>query len=165
MDKFEGKSLKSITRSNSGLDAIKDEKNKDKADEKAEESPVLDQLIAAIKLQLGEDVKDVRVSKRLTGSPVCLVADEDDMDVNLERMLRKQGQLKGPMPRVLEINPDHIIITKLAARAKKGAADDDGLMKDAAYLLLDQAHIADGEVPSDLAAFGKRLASVMEHAL
>jgi len=165
MDKFEEKTFKSITRSDSGLDAIQGDKDQDKADDKADDSPVLDQLIAAIKLELGEGVKDVRVSKRLTGSPVCLVADEDDMDVNLERMLRKQGQLKGPMPRVLELNPDHIIITKLAARAEKGAGDDDGLMKDAAYLLLDQARIADGEVPTDLAAFAKRLASVMEHAL
>jgi len=165
MDKFEGKIFKSITRSDSGLDAIASDDAQDKDDDKAANTPVLDTLIAALKVQLGEDVKDVRISKNLTDSPVCLVADEDDMDVNLERMLRKQGQLIGPMPRVLELNPTHAIVSKLAMRVEKGADVDDDLMKDAAYLLLDQARIADGEVPTDLAAFAKRLASVMEHAL
>jgi len=165
MDKFEDKTFKSITRSDSGLDEIKGDEADDKDEDKAQDTPGLDLLIAAIKLQLGEDVKDVRISKHLTDSPVCLVADKDDMDVNLERMLRKQGQLNGPMPRVLELNPDHVIVSKLVARAEKDTAASDDLMKDAAYLLLDQARIADGEVPTDLAAFGKRLASVMEHAL
>jgi len=165
-DKFDGKIFKSITRSDSGLDDIKaDDESADKGDEKKEDAPGLDQLIASIKLQLGEDVKDVRVSKHLTDSPVCLVADEDDMDINLERMLRKQGQLKGPMPRVLELNAKHVIVTKLAARAEQSSETNDDLLKDAAHLLLDQARIADGEMPSDLALFAKRLSSVMEQAL
>jgi len=116
-------------------------------------------------LEVGGVVKDWRASKRLTESPVCLVADEDDMDVNLERMLRRQGQLDGPMPRVLELNPTHAIVTKLAARAEAEGGANDALLKDAAHLLLDQARIADGEAPADAAAFAKRLASVMEHAL
>lgn len=164
MDNFDGKALKSITRGTADLDKIAGE---DKADDKKDEAntPALDTLIAAIKLELGEVVKDVRPSKRLTDSPVCLVADEDDMDVNLERMLRRQGQLDGPMPRVLELNPSHAIVTKLAERAGADGGADDALLKDAAHLLLDQARIADGEAPADPAAFAKRLASVMEHAL
>lgn len=165
MDKFEDKVLVSITRSDSGLDDIKSDDDKDKDDDKAKDTPTLDTLIAALKMQLGDDIKDVRVSKNLTDSPVRLVADKDDMDMNLERMLRKQGQMSGPTPRILELNPDHAIINKLVARAEKEGAVDDALMKDAAYLLLDQARIADGEMPNDLAAFAKRLASVMEHAL
>jgi molecular chaperone HtpG len=165
-DKFEGKALKSITRGAADLDKVKNadkdetEAEKDKADVSA-----LDTLIAAFKLALGESVKDVRPSKRLTESAVCLVADDDDMDVNLERMLRRQGHLEGPMPRVLELNPSHTIVTKLAARADADGGADDGLLKDAALLLLDQARIADGEAPADAAAFAKRLASVMERAL
>lgn len=162
METFEGKPLKSITRGSADLDKVKgDDKGDDKKDEP--NAAALDTLIAAIKLELGESVKDVRSSKRLTESPVCLVADDDDMDVNLERMLRRQGQLDGPVPRVLELNPTHPIVMKLVERADAGA--DDSLLKDAAHLLLDQARIADGEAPSDPVAFVKRLASVMEEAL
>lgn len=164
MDTFEGKALKSITRGAAELDDIAGEdKPGDKNDEA--EVPALDALIAAIKLELGESVKDVRPSKRLTDSAVCLVADENDMDVNLERMLRKQGQLDGAIARVLELNPGHALVKKLSARADKDGGADDALLKDAAHLLLDQARLAEGEAPADPAAFAKRLASVMEHAL
>ncbi|MCR4378025.1 MAG: molecular chaperone HtpG [Rhodospirillales bacterium] len=164
MDKFEGKALKSITRGVADLDKIQGaDKTEDKKDEA--QAPALDSLIAAFKMALGESVKDVRPSKRLTESAVCLVADENDMDVNLERMLRRQGQLDGPMPRVLELNPDHAIVAKLAARAGVDGGAEDALLKDAAYLLLDQARIADGEAPADPVAFAKRLASVLERAL
>ena len=121
-------------------------------------------MIASIKLELGDAVKDVRPSKRLTDSPVCLIADEGDMDVNFERLLKRHGQLQQEMPRVLELNPDHRVVKKLAERAKSSEAASDVLLKDAAYLLLDQAKIADGEVPSDPAEFVRRLGSVMESA-
>ena len=164
MDTFEGKVLKSITRGAAELDDIAGE---DKADDKKDDAdvPALDALIAAIKLELGESVKDVRPSKRLTDSAVCLVADENDMDVNLERMLRKQGQLDGAIARVMELNPGHALVKKLSARASGDDGANDILLKDAAHLLLDQARLAEGEAPADPAAFAKRLASVMEHAL
>ena len=161
---FEGKTFKSITRGAADLDEIMGEDNKDEKKDDAE-SPVLDSLIAAIKIELGEAVKDVRSSKRLTTSPVCLIADEGDMDVNLERMLKRHGQLNGGTLRVLEINPTHDIIKKLATRADKKDAGNDGLLKDAAFLLLDQARIADGEAPANPAEFARRLNSVMESAL
>lgn len=165
IDKFEDKPFKSVTRGAADLDGVKgdddtDDKGEDKKDDAA---PALDQLIAAIKLELGETVKDVRPSKRLTESAVCLVADEGDMDVNLQRLLRRHGQMEGGIPRVLEINPTHAIVKKLAQRADAGG--DDTLLKDAAHLLLDQARISEGEVPADAAAFARRLASVMERAL
>lgn len=161
---FEGKSFKSITRGAADLDAIKSE---DKADDKKDEdeTPALGGLIAAIKLELGDAVKDVRPSKRLTESPVCLIADEGDMDVNLERLLQRHGQLQGGMPRILELNPGHAIVRKLAERAGKEGAGSDVLLQDAAHLLLDQARIADGEAPTDPAEFGRRLSAVMESAL
>ena len=155
---FEGKPLKSITRGAADLDAIEAE---EKPDEDKPTEADLSKLIAAIKAELGELVKDVRPSKRLTDSPVCLIADEGDMDVNLERLLKRHGQLQTGMLRVLELNPSHVIITKLAERAE-GDADD--LLKDAAHLLLDQARIVEGETPTDAVAFANRLGSVMSRA-
>jgi molecular chaperone HtpG len=87
------------------------------------------------------------------------------MDVNLERLLKRHGQLSDGMPRVLEINASNEIIKKLSIRAKSDGAGDDALLKDAAHLLFDQARIADGEVPTDPAAFARRLNSVMQSAL
>jgi len=161
---FEGKEFKSVTRGTTDLDKIKGDQQAD--DDKGDaDSPALNDLIAAIKLELGESVKDVRPSKRLTDSPVCLIADDGDMDVNLERLLKQHGQLKDIMPRVLELNPDHRIVKKLAERAKGNEPASDALLKDAAHLLLDQARIADGEAPADPAEFVRRLSSVMDSAL
>ena len=159
---FDGKPLKSITRGAADLDQIKT--GEDKAEEDKTKEADLAALIAAIKVELGETVKDVRLSKRLTESPVCLIADEGDMDVNLERLLRRHGQLEHGMPRVLELNPTHIIITTLAERAKAENAGDDGLLKDAAHLLLDQARIVEGESPTDPSEFARRLGTVMARA-
>jgi molecular chaperone HtpG len=161
---FEGKAFKSITRGAADLDGIKADENKNKR-KKEDATPSVDRLIAAFKLELGSSVKDVRPSKRLTESPVCLIADEGDMDVNLERLLKRHGQLAVGTHRVLEINPGNEIIKKLAERAEGNGAADDALLKDAAHLLLDQARIADGEVPADAAEFGRRLGAVMDAAL
>jgi molecular chaperone HtpG len=94
---FDGKPFKSITRGAADLDDIKaagaEEKNTDKAD-----TSDISGLIVKIKLELGEAIKDVRASKRLTESPVCLIADEGDIDVNLERLLRRHGQMTEGIP-------------------------------------------------------------------
>lgn len=161
---FEGKQFKSVTRGSADLDQIKGD-DKSKSEENSDQAPALDELIAAIRLELGEAVKDVRPSKRLTDSPVCLIADEGDMDVNLERLLKRHGKLDGGMPRVLELNPGHGIIGKLSERAKAENAGSDLLLKDAAHLLLDQARIADGELPLDPAEFNRRLNAVVDSAL
>ena len=161
---FEGKAFRSITRGAADLDNIETE-DKDAEKGKPEEVAAIDKLIASIKLELGDAVKDVRSSKRLTSSAVCLIADEGDMDVNLERLLQRHGQLKTAMPRVLELNPGHNLIKKLAGRAQADGATDDGLLKDAAHLLLDQARVYDGEAPSDPVEFGRRLSIVLESAL
>ena len=87
------------------------------------------------------------------------------MDVNLERLLKRHGQLEHGMPRVLELNPSHAMITTLAERAKAGSAGEDDLLKDAAHLLLDQARIVEGEVPTDPSEFARRLGGVMSRAL
>ena len=106
----------------------------------------------------------MRPSKRLTDSPVCLIADDGDMDVNLERLLKRHGQLQHGAPRVLELNPGHALVTKLAERARGEGASEDGLLKDAAHLLLDQARIVEGETPTDPPEFARRLGMVMARA-
>lgn len=156
---FDGKPFKSITRGAADLDEINADETKTE-DDKQEEAD-LSALIDAIKAELGEAVKDVRPSKRLTDSPVCLIADDGDMDVNLERLLKRHGQLQHGAPRVLELNPNHQIITNLAERAKDGADD---LLKHTAHLLLDQARILEGETPADPPEFARRLATVLEKA-
>jgi molecular chaperone HtpG len=160
---FEGKPFKSITRGAADLDAIAGDESAS-GTETPEAGSALTALIAAMKAELGEMVKDVRASKRLTDSPVCLIADEGDMDVNLERLLKRHGQLKHGMPRVLELNPRHPVIAKLAARAESEDAARDEVLKDAAHLLFDQARIVEGEGPADPAAFARRLGSVMASA-
>ncbi|QFT33906.1 Chaperone protein HtpG [Labrenzia sp. THAF82] len=161
---FEGKSFRSITRGSADLDKIGSEEETDTVkDDK--ETEALSALIASIKLELGDVVKDVRPSKRLTDSPVCLIADEGDIDVNLERLLKRHGQLQQGMPRVLELNPNHQIINRLAERAKSDGAESDDLLKDAAHLLLDQARIVEGEDPLEPTEFVRRFGAVMAKAL
>lgn len=158
----DGKPFKSITRGAADLDQVEADKTKEDS-EKPDEAD-LSALIAAIKAELGDAVKDVRPSKRLTDSPVCLIADDGDMDVNLERLLKRHGQLTEGVPRVLELNPSHALITTLVARSTSDAASADDLLKDAAHLLLDQARIVEGEVPTDPSDFARRLGAVMARA-
>jgi molecular chaperone HtpG len=120
-------------------------------------------LIALLKLSLGETVKDVRASERLTDSAVCLVADEGDLDMHLERLLKQHKQLSQAAKRILEINPRHALIRRLADLAgRDGAAASLG---DFAWLLLDQARIVEGETLPDPAAFAQRLSSVLARGL
>ena len=143
--------------------ATKDDAAKD--DKKDETAPhAVGDLVGKLKAALGEAVKDVRVSQRLTESAVCLIADENDVDINLERLLKQHQHLKapGPLPRILEINPDHALIRRLADVA---ATADDESFKDAAHLLLDQARIMEGEAVVDPQAFARRLSKAMERGL
>lgn len=168
VSEFDGKPLKSVARGGADLDKIEkpeDADGKDKDTDKFEkaEGPKLDTLIAKIKLALGDAVKDVRPSDRLTDSAVCLVADDNAMDPQLERLLRQHQQLKTSTPRILEINPGHALIKRLADIAD--ADDKADTVEDAAHLLYDQARIIDGEAPTDPAAFARRMASVMAKAV
>ena len=141
------------------LDKIAAEEKKDGTAEKPEGDVA--SLIALLKLSLGDAVKDVRASKRLTDSAVCLVADEHDMDMHLERLLRQHKQLgaSDTSKRILEINPKHALIARLIELAGKEGASD--ALGDLAWILLDQARILEGEPLPDPASFAKRLSSVL----
>jgi len=162
---FKDKNFKSVTKSGADLDGIKaaDDDKDDKKDETPEDNESLDRLLAAMKVALGDDVKDVRLSKRLTGSAVCLVADENDMDMHLQRMLAQHGQGEAEAKRILEVNGDHRVIEKLKGMAEKSG--DSAVFVDASKLLFDQACIVEGEKIKDPAAFARRLSSVMESGL
>ncbi len=169
---YRDKPFRSVTRGQVDLDRIAadeakdaaadDGKDKDK-DKDAPDERAIDSLIAAFKLALGDAVKDVRRSARLTESPVCLVADEGDMDIHLERLLKQHRQLDRAAPRILEINPKHGVIRALARRL--GQDDGGDAVADAAKLLLDQARLMEGEPLPDPAGFAKRLATAIEKGL
>ena len=158
-----GKPFKSVTRGAADLDKIAPaaEEKKDGAGEPPESDVA--SLIAILKLSLGEAVKDVRASKRLTDSAVCLVADEHDVDMHLERLLRQHRQETTSSKRILEINPKHALIARLVELAGKSGASD--ALGDFAWLLLDQARILEGEPLPDPASFAKRLSAVLARGL
>ena len=164
---FEGKPFKSATRGGADLEKIA----ANDADEKAEsdgetdkaEAAGTDLLVAAFKSALGPAVRNVRVSSRLTESAVCLVAEEGDLDMRLERTLRQQGQFDTILPRILEINAGHPLIRKLAETAQTSPSDP--ALEEAAQVLLDQARIVEGETLPDPAAFATRLSAMMQRGL
>ncbi len=158
---YKDKPFKSSTRG--GVDLDKITPPEDDKDEKPEPPAKLASLIAIFKLALGDAVKDVRSSDRLTDSAVCLVADEGDMDMHLERLLKQHRQLDTMSKRILELNPRHQLIERLAATVgQAGAADQ---LSEFAWLLLDQARIVEGEQLPDPPAFARRLSTLLERGL
>ena len=160
------KPLRSVTQGAADLDrfAAAGTGKDGEASEKNKAPPgEMDKLIALVKLTLGDAVKDVRASERLTDSPVCLVADEGDLDMHLERLLRQHKQEVPTQKRVLEINPSHDLTRALADMVgRKGATD---ALEDAAHLLMDQALILEGEPVPDPPAFTKRLSALVSRSL
>lgn len=161
---FDGKSFKSITQGDvdlSGFDPH-DEKTEDKEtpDKKEESSEAVTTLCASLKTILEDEISDVRVSKRLTDSPVCLIAADGGVDMHVERVLKIQQQYQTDNKRVLEINAHHPLIEKIAA-----LPENDPQTENAAHLLLDQAKIIQGEPVSNPARFARAMARFMERGL
>ncbi|MAV88232.1 MAG: molecular chaperone HtpG [Rhodospirillaceae bacterium] len=155
---YKEKKFKSVTAGDVNLSEIKnsgDKKPKNEKDETVKESD-LAKLIIAMKEILGEAVKDVKTSDRLTDSAVCLVAADGDMDLHLARMLKQQGHNDmQDSSRILEINSSHKLIVKLSEISQDLSKKN--LLSDVAHLLLDQAKITEGEAIKDPANFAKRL--------
>ena len=147
---YQEKSFKSVTRGMDDLNKIDGEKKDDKNEKSVEP------LINLLKEKLKEKVKDVRVSSRLTDSPVCLVSDEGAMDPQLEKILQQHNQLnQGLSLKVMEINPQHKLIKKLAKMSKDKASISE--VENISILLYEQSKILDGEKPSDPVEFSKKL--------
>jgi molecular chaperone HtpG len=156
---YEGKPFKSVTQGAADLALIPVTEAKSESDVEASEA--VTRFIAAAKDTLGEQVSDVRASERLTESAVCLVAPDSGMDRQLERLLTRAGQLGSAAKPILEFNPQHALIVALANLGE----DEQTLREDAAHLLLDEAKILDGELPTDAKAFSQRLARVMQRCV
>ena len=160
---YKEKTFRSVTQGAADLEkfAVSDESKPDEAD--APPPGEMDKLIALVKLTLADTVKDVRTSERLTDSPVCLVADDGDLDIHLERLLRQNKHEMPEQKRVLEINPSHDLTRALARMVgQKGATE---VLEDAAHLLMDQALILEGEPVPDPPAFTRRLSGLVSRAL
>jgi molecular chaperone HtpG len=151
---FQGKPFKSVTQGLSDLSLIPLPDGNGPA---AAASEAVSSFIEFIKTTLGDAVSDVRGSDRLTESAVCLVAPENGMDRQLEKLLAGAGQLNIATKPVLEINPHHNLVQRLS---ELGEGNEE-LREDAAHLLLDEAHVRDGELPADPQAFSARLARVL----
>ncbi|HEX7972575.1 MAG TPA: molecular chaperone HtpG [Thiobacillus sp.] len=148
LHEFDGKPVKSVAKGGLDLGALEDEAEKT-AQKEAEDA--MKPLVERIKTTLGERVKDVRVTHRLTDSPACLVTGEGDMSANLERLLKAAGQAAPTVKPTLEINPAHALVTRLS-----GESDEDRFA-DWANLLFEQALLAEGGQLDDPASFVRRL--------
>ncbi|MGC9535836.1 molecular chaperone HtpG [Streptomyces sp. UG1] len=154
---YEGKKLRSVTKGEIDLDGEKDEK----ADgERAEEYAG---LLGWMGEQLDEDIKEVRLSTRLTVSPACVVSDAHDLTPALENMYRAMGQEVPRTKRILELNPEHLLVKGLN-QAYKEREDRSGLVE-SAELLHTLAVLAEGGQPKDPARFVKLVADRLERTL
>ncbi len=150
LHEFDGKPLASVAKGGLELGALADEAEKAQQQQAADE---FKDLVGKIKETLGDRVKDVRVSSRLTDSASCLVSDEHEMSGHLQRLLKAAGQ-KAPESRpILEINPDHALVKRLRA--------DDHEIADWSRVLLDEAVLAEGGQLDEPADFVRRVNRLM----
>jgi molecular chaperone HtpG len=149
LHEFDGKPLQSVAKGAVDLGKLQDEDEKKKAEEAAETfKPVLERL----KTALGGRAKDVRVTSRLVDSPACVVVEDGDMSAHLARLLKQAGQAAPNALPILEVNPEHALVRKLA---------DDPRFDDLAQILFDQALLAEGGQLEDPAAYVKRVTALL----
>lgn len=152
LTEFDGKPLQSVAKGALDLGELEDKEEKEAQEKQAEEHK---DLLEKVKGVLGEGVKEVRVSHRLTDSPACLVVEDYDMSANLARVLQSVGQ-DAPMSKpIMEINMDHPLVGRLESEA------DDERFGDLTKVLFDQAQLAEGGQLDDPAAFVRRLNTLM----
>jgi molecular chaperone HtpG len=150
LQQFDEKELVSVARGSADLGKLEDEEEK-KQNEAADAE--FKDTLEAVKTALGEQVKDVRVSKRLTDSASCLVSDEGDISANLERMLKQAGQKAPDRKPILELNPSHPIVLRM----KTEVGQEGARTSDWASLLFDQAVLSEGGQLQEPALFVKRM--------
>jgi len=149
---YKGKHLQSVAKGELDLGELEDKEEKEQAEKAAEEHK---SLLERIKNALGDSIKDVRVSTRLTESPACLVVDHYDMSQNLARVLKQMGQdAPAPQP-IIELNLEHPLIQRMDNEA------DEDKFAELSKLVFDQAMLAEGGQLEDPAAFVHRLNKLM----
>ncbi len=157
---FQGKRLRSVAKGEIDLDAREDDRSEDEQKQQAE---AYAGLLGWMRERLDDDVKEVRLSTRLTRSPACLVADADDLTPALENMYRAMGQEVPRSKRVLELNPDHALVKGL--NEAYGKREDRAELADTAELLYTLAVVAEGGRPKDPARFVQLTADRLERTL
>ncbi len=145
----EGKSLQSVAKGGVDLGQLQDDEEKKAAEAAAE---AVKPLVERLKSTLKERARDVRVTTRLVDSPACLVVEEGDMSAHLARLLKQAGQDAPRTQPILEINPEHALVKRLA-----GADEADPQFGDLAEVLYDQAVLADGGQLENPAAYVQRI--------
>jgi molecular chaperone HtpG len=150
LTEFDGKELVSVAKGGLDLGKLEDEAEKKEQEKEADE---FKDLTGKIKDSLGDRVKEVRVTHRLTDSPACLVADEHDVSGNLARLLKAAGQQAPISQPILEINPKHPVVLRLKGEEQR--------FDDWAAVLFDQALLAEGGQLDDPASFVKRMNQLM----
>jgi molecular chaperone HtpG len=148
LTEYSEKKLESVTKGELDLGKFEDEEEKK---EKEEVNKDYETIIGKMKETLGDQVKDVRTTNRLTNSPACLVKEANDMSGNLERILKQAGQAVPSSKPILEINPQHPLVEKLKAE------QDSDRFSDMTFILFDQALLAEGGHLDDPATFVSRL--------
>jgi molecular chaperone HtpG len=154
LTEYNGKKFKSIAKGDLELGKLEDEQSQKNQQQLSEE---FKDLIADLKKELGEHVKDVRITVRLTDSPACIVTDQNDVTPQMERILRAAGQVVPKTKPILEINPKHITITNLCNLKSKNPKK----FTDLCFVLLDQAILIEGGQLEDPAMFAKRFNNLM----
>ena len=163
---YDGKKFQSITKGNIDLDKFD---SKDTADGKNESKKEtgndvnIEAFTTFLQTQLSDHIAFARSSRRLVDSPVCLVADDGGVDMHMEQVLKIQQKYEPNSKPILEINPKHNLIKKLANMAENDK--DNELLKDSAQMLMDQALIIQGQPLPDRSGFAKRMANFMEKGL
>lgn len=159
--KYKDKPLTSIGRGEVKLGS--DEDRKKAAEALEEKQKEYGDLLAFFRVQLQDEIKEVRLSSRLTSSPVCLVSDEHDLTPRMQKMLEQLGQKPPKIKPILELNPSHPLLPKLHDLFAANKADP--RLATYAEVLLGQAHLADsGQLP-DPAAFSRALGDLMLHGV
>ncbi|ASO20752.1 molecular chaperone HtpG [Actinoalloteichus hoggarensis] len=164
VDGFDGKRFQSVAKGQVDLDT--EEEKKTSETERAQREKDFATLLSRMSESLSEQVKEVRLSARLTTSPACIVGDTHDVTPTLEKMYRAMGQEIPQIKRILELNPTHPLVTRLrAAHDARPDGDDDGTLAETAELLYGMALLAEGGELADTARFTRLLAGRLEKSL
>ena len=154
LEDFDGKKLQSIAKGALDLSAIGENTEEDKK-EHEEAVKSAEPAVKKLKESLGEKVKDVRTTDRLTESPACLVSENFDLSGNMERILKQAGQDVPSVKPILEINPEHELVKRLAKMRSKDK------ITDFSDILFDQAVLAEGALPEDPAGFVRKINALL----
>jgi len=147
LTEFDGKPMKSVTKGELDLGELEDEEEKKQQEETAKD---FEALVKQVQETLGDKVKEVRITHRLTNSPACLVTGEHEMSANLERILKSVGQEAPSIKPIMELNPEHPLVAKL--KGEQGER-----FEDLTNILFDQALLAEGGTLDDPASFVAKL--------